>query len=91
MVARTHSIAGVPGLALCALAASSLLALAQEPTGKATHQQEPPPTGQSSSNGPPGVTHLGRFLVGDAAPDIDLHDQVNGASISRRNGGSSRR
>jgi len=77
MVARTHSRAAVPGLALCALATSSLLALAQEP-GKSTHpEDQPAPQGQTSTNSPPAVSRYGRFLVGDAAPDVILHDQVN--------------
>jgi hypothetical protein len=77
MVARTHSRAAVPGLALCALATSSLLALAQEP-GKSTHpEDQPAPPGQTSTNSPPAVSRYGRFLVGDAAPDVILHDQVN--------------
>jgi len=75
MVGRTHSLVAVPGLALCALATSSLLALAQEP-GKSTHPEDSPgPQGQTTSNGPPAVTRYGRFLVGDAAPDVVLHDQ----------------
>ena len=76
MVARTHSLAAVPGLALCALTASSLLALAQEP-GKPAHSDDPPVTGQTTSNGPPAVSRYGRFLVGDAAPDVILQDQSN--------------
>jgi len=76
MVARTHSpLVGVPGFALCALTASSLLALAQEP--KSPHADETPATAQSSSNTPPAVSRYGRFLVGDAAPDIMLSDQAN--------------
>lgn len=77
MVARTHSLAAVPGLALCALAASSLLALAQEP-GKSTHPEDAPlPQGKASTNSPPAVSRYGRFLVGDAAPDVILQDQAN--------------
>jgi peroxiredoxin len=77
MVGRTHSLTAVPGLALCALATSSLLALAQEP-GKSTHPEDSPgPQGQTTSNGPPAVTRYGRFLVGDAAPDVVLSDQAN--------------
>ena len=76
MVARTHSpLVAVPGLALCALTASSLLALAQEP--KSPHVDETPATGQASSNSPPAVSRYGRFLVGDAAPDVVLSDQSN--------------
>jgi peroxiredoxin len=77
MVARTHHHAVVPGLALCALATSSLLALAQEP-GKSTHPEDSPgPPGQATSNGPPSVTRYGRFLVGDSAPDVILQDQAS--------------
>jgi peroxiredoxin len=65
----------VPGLALCALTASSLLALAQEP--KSPHADDTPATGQSSTNSPPAVSRYGRFLVGDAAPDVILTDQAN--------------
>jgi peroxiredoxin len=72
-----HAHHHAPGLALCALAASSVLALAQEPTHKSTHADETPAT-QGSTQGPPPVSRYGRFLIGDAAPDIDLHDQSNG-------------
>jgi peroxiredoxin len=76
MVARTHSpLVAVPGFALCALTASSLLALAQEP--KSPHADETPATAQGSSNSPPAVSRYGRFLVGDAAPDVVLSDQSN--------------
>ena len=74
MVGRTHST----GLALCALATSSVLAFAQDPGNKSSHKEDPQPnTGQASTNGPPTSLSLGRFLLGDGAPDIDLRDQVN--------------
>jgi peroxiredoxin len=74
MVVHPHHHA--PGLALCALAATSLLALAQEPNNKSTHADDAP-TAQGTKQGPPPVSRYGRFLIGDAAPDIDLHDQAN--------------
>jgi len=74
MVGRTHTT----GLALCALAASSVLAFAQDPGNKGGHQEDAKPnTGQPSSNGPPGTINIGRFLLGDGAPDIDGRDQSN--------------
>ncbi len=74
MVGRTHAT----GLALCALAASSVLAFAQDPGNKGGHQDEAKPnTGQPSTNGPPSSINLGRFLLGDGAPDIDARDQAN--------------
>lgn len=66
----------VPALALCALAASSVLALAQESAAKRPHTDDAP-TNQNSSQGPPPVSRYGRFLIGDAAPDVDLRDQEN--------------
>ena len=79
MSARTHHLAGVPGLTLCALAASSVLAFAQDPTTDKNHHAEDPNStaGVPSSNGPPSTSHLGRFLLGDGAPDIDQRDQDN--------------
>jgi len=74
MSGRTHST----GLAFCALAASSVLAFAQDPGNKGGHQEEAKPnSGQSSSNGPPPTIHMGRFLLGDGAPDIEGRDQAN--------------
>lgn len=73
MVGRTHTTS----LALCALAASSVLAFAQDPGNKGGHQGEAKPNaGQPSSNGPPGTINIGRFLLGDGAPDIEGHDQA---------------
>ena len=74
MSTRAHHVFFTPGLALCALATSSLLALAQEPTNKGTHPEDAP-SSASPSQGPPPVSRYGRFLIGDAAPDIDLRDQ----------------
>jgi len=74
MVGRMHST----GLALCALATSSVLAFAQDPGTKNGHQEEAKPnTGQPSANGPPPSIHMGRFLLGDGAPDIEARDQAN--------------
>ena len=71
-------MANATGLALCALAASSVLAFAQEPGTKGGHQEEAKPnTGPPSSNGPPGTINIGRFLIGDGAPDIEGRDQAN--------------
>jgi peroxiredoxin len=65
-----------PGLTLCALATTGMLAFAQEPVPKSSHADDAP-VNTNSSQGPPAVSRYGRFLVGDAAPDVDLRDQSN--------------
>jgi peroxiredoxin len=70
MSARALHLMMTPGLALCALAT---FAFAQEP-GKGSRPEDAPPA-VNPSQGPPPVSRYGRFLVGDAAPDIDLRDQ----------------
>ncbi len=64
------------GLALCALATTGVLAFAQEPASKSSRAEDAP-SNANPSQGPPPVSRHGRFLVGDAAPDIDLRDQDN--------------
>jgi peroxiredoxin len=64
-----------PGLALCALATTGLLAFAQE-VPKGSHADDAP-SGTTPTQGPPAAARYGRFLVGDAAPDVDLRDQDN--------------
>src|SRR5437868_879902 len=66
----THTLM-TSGVALCTLAT---LAFAQEPATKGSHAEDAP-TGTTAAKGPPPVSRYGRFLVGDAAPDVDLRDQ----------------
>jgi peroxiredoxin len=74
MSTRALHVLSTPGLALCALATTGLLAFAQEPTNKGSHSEDAP-SNATPSQGPPPVSRYGRFLIGDSAPDIDLRDQ----------------
>jgi len=71
----------IPQLALAALVAIALAlpapeARAQTTGSKGTHTDyAPSPT--SPAQAPPAVSHDGRFLVGDEAPDIELRDDDN--------------
>lgn len=68
----------VPGaLLMCALGAPSDPARAQDPEKTPTTSTNPTKTGDATPTPTPAGMSVGRFLVGDPAPDVKLHDQDN--------------
>lgn len=68
----------IPGaLLMCALGATSDSARAQDPEKTPPTTTGPGKTRDATSTPTPAGLSVGRFLVGDPAPDVNLHDQDN--------------